>query len=563
MRSFHDEWLALALGLAVVALLLARVPAGPAVVPEISLAFFALAAWVGLQPLLRPPAYVQLPLTGATYLLMAAALAWSAQRLARELGVRTFCDVLAGFVLAGATINAALGIVQSYGVPEALEGIVARRSGIKAHGHVGQANLYALYLALGQASLAYLALRGRLGTLSFVVIAAVLAWASALSQSRSAVLFALAFVALAWLAHGEHLDARRLRRVAAGVSLAVLAAVVLLPRVHAALGVPILHPFGIDRMVTTLDPAGHFIENRLRIWPFALEVGLGAPLVGVGWGEFARAAFDTGLPRSLANEGEIWSSPHNTFLQLFAEAGLPALLIAVVAALRWWLPMLGALVRRATLPLWWLAALAAALTLHSLVEYPLWYAHFLLVAALILGAAAPRTRAVALPRLAPAPGLVAALGMTVLLGWTMRDHHRLAAAYWTATGRTLASPGAVGEAVATLRQLSSGPLAPYVEPWLYRSLPIDGDALDDKLAMGARVLATSPDSRFVARQAALLALAGREAEAAALVDQALRTLPEAPQRIAALLEEAAPADATVAPLLAAARAARGEGDASP
>jgi O-antigen ligase len=563
LRSFHDEWLALALGLAVVAWLLTRARPGPVSVPEIAIAFFALAAWVGVQPLLRPAAYLQLPLTGAAYLATAGALAWCARRLTRELGVERFTDALAGFLLVGATLNAVFGIVQSYGVPEALAGIVARRTGVKAHGHVAQANLYALYLALGQASLVHLVLRGRIGAVLAVVATVLLAWAAALSLSRSAILFALAFVLLAWPARGPDVDVPRLRRVAFAVSLAVLIAVALVPRLHAALGIPILHLFGLDRMVTTLDPGGQFIENRLRIWPFALGVALSAPFTGVGWGEFAGAAFDAGLPRSLADEGEVWNSPHNTFLQLFAEAGLPALAIAVVAALRWWLPVLVALVHRATLPLWWLAAVAAALTLHSLVEYPFWYAHFLLVAALILGAGASRTHALFLPGFAPRAGLVAAAAMAVLLAWTLRDHQRLAVAYWTATGRTLASPAAVAEAVVSLHALASGPLARYAEPWLFLSLPIDTRHLDEKLALGERVLAVHPDSRFVARQAALLALGGREAQARALVEQALRTLPEAPERIAALLTEAALRDdPAIAPLLAAARAAKAAADVS-
>lgn len=559
IRSFYDEWLALAIACVVVVLLLLERPRAPTLVPEIALAFFALAAWVGLQPLLRAPAYVQLPLYGVAYLVMAGALAWCAQRLVRELGVATVCDTLAAFVLCGALLNAAFGVIQSYGVPDALEGIVARRSGVKAVGHVAQSNLYALYLALGQASLVHLLLRGRV-RFAFAIAAAVLiAWAAALSQSRSAIMFVVALVLLAAFARGPALPRAPLLRGVLALALTLFAAIALLPRVHEWLGIPIRHPFQFDRIAVTADPAGVHIENRLRIWPFTAGIAWSAPLLGVGWGELPIAAFRAGLPPTMAGEGEIWSAAHNLFLQLFVEAGLPAVAIALLAAVRWWLPVLAALRREATLGAWWLAAVAAIVSLHSLVEYPMWFAHFLAVGAIAFGAGSPRDRTLVLPRLAPAMALAFALVTAGVLAWTFADYQRFARSHWIATGRTLAPPAEVRAAIDTLRGVAQGPLAPRAEPWLYRSLAIDRHDLDAKIAMGWRVLATSPDSRFIARQAALLALAGDARAAEALVEQALRTLPEAPERIEGTLATVAPEDAAaVVPLraLAAMRTAR-------
>jgi O-antigen ligase len=556
IRSFYDEWLALALATAVVALLLVGRRRAPTPVPEISLGFFALAAWIGVQPLLQPAPYVQVPLYGASYLVMAGALAWGAQRMVRELGADGFCDTLAAFVLGGAILNAAFGIIQSYGVPDVLEGIVARRSGVKAVGHVSQSNLYALYLALGQASLVYLLLRGRLRLWVAVLAAVMLAWAAALSQSRSAVMFAVALLALAWFASGAALSAPRLRRANLAVVLAVAAAIALLPRLHEWLGIPILHPFQFDRIAITADPAGIHIENRLRIWPFTAQLAWTSPALGVGWGEFAFAAFRAGLPPTMAGEGDIWSSPHNLFLQLFVEAGLPAVAIALVAAVRWWLPVLFTVRRQATLALWWIVAVAAIVSLHSLVEYPFWFAHFLAVGAIAFGAASPRNRALALPRFAPFAALAVAIVFAGVLAWALRDYQRFAQAHWIATGRTIAPPQEVDAAVATLREVSRGPLAPRAEPWLYRSLPMDRQDLDAKVAMGWRVLGGNPDARFIARQAVLLALAGEDGEARALVEHAARTLVDAPSRMRLVFEGVPREEAAVIESLQAAAAVR-------
>jgi O-antigen ligase len=559
IRSFYDEWLAFALATAVVAALLVGRGREPTPVPEISLAFFALAAWIGVQPLLRPAAYTQVPLYGVVYLVMAGALAWSAQRLVRELGAEAFCDTLAAFLLGGAVLNAAIGIVQTYGVPQVLEGIVARRSGVKAVGHVAQSNLYALYLALGQASLVYLLLRGRMRVAVAVLAALMLAYAAALSQSRSAVMFIIGLAVLAWFARGSELPAARLRRASLALALAVAAAIALLPRLHEWLGIPILHPFQFDRMVITADPSGVHIENRLRIWPFTAALAWTSPLVGVGWGQFALAAFRAGLPPTMAGEGDIWSSPHNLFLQLFVEGGLPAVAIALVAALRWWLPVLVAMRRQATLALWWLVAAAAILSLHSLVEYPFWFAHFLAAGAIALGAASPRNHALAMPRVAPAIGVGIVLVLAGVLMWTLRDYQRFAQAHWTATGRTIAPPAEVAAAIGTLRDVSRGPLAPRAEPWLFRSLPMNRDDLDAKVAMGRRVLVANPDARFIARQAVLLALAGEDAEARALVAQAARTLVDAPERMQAIFDAVDPTERRVVAPLETAAAVRTAG----
>jgi len=552
IRSFYDEWLALAIGLvAVGAAALAR-RSRAIVVPDIAFAFLLFACWLGVQAVLRRPAYVQLPIYGVLYLVFAAALAWLGHELVVSLGTQNVCDTLATFLLAGAMANAAAGVIQFYGVPDVLEGIVGRQFGVKAVGHVGQSNLYANYLALGQASLAYLFARRRLGGGAAIAAGIVLALAAALSQSRSALVFSAWLVVLAFFVGRGGFDRGPLRRAALASGLATIAAILLVPRIHMLLGIEIAHPFSLDRIFETADPDTARIENRVRIWPFAFERGLASPLVGVGWGEFAGAAFRVGLPRDMANEGEIWSSAHNVVLQTFSEAGAVAGLITIVAAAMWWFPVARALRRGdGGLPSWWLAALVGVETLHALVEYPLWYAHFLGVAALAMGMGSCHGRRILLSRAASTAGAVLTLGAFGLLGWTLVDYLRLDEARWPATGRTLATPREVDGAIATLQGVSRGPLAPAAEPWLFRSLPLDRETVASRIELGERVLSVHPDSRFVARHAANLALAGRDEEARLLVAHAVRTLPLARERIAGtLFALAMPDRAVLAPLLA-------------
>jgi O-antigen ligase len=130
-------------------------------------------------------------------------------------------------------------------------------------------------------------------------------------------------------------------------------------------------------------------SSRFGIWANTLSLIAQHPWAGVGWGEFNLAWSLTPFPhRPVA----FFDHTHNLPLQLVVELGMP-LGLGVTALL------LGALWRawratqrmaarddaaRATLlrSAWMMVLLVA---LHSLLEYPLWYAYFLLPAAFAWG----------------------------------------------------------------------------------------------------------------------------------------------------------------------------------
>jgi len=327
--SFYDEWLALALAACALIACALGARGRPLAVPELSLWLAAFAAWLAVQSVLREPAFAQLPLAGVVYVLAAAGVAWLGHELARNFGAATVVDTLAAVILVGAAANAAIGIAQVYGIPQVLEGIVARTSGPRIVGHVGQANLFAGYLGLGQASLVYLVGRARLPALAAWPAGALLVLASAYSGSRSAVAFALWIALLALVASRRAgLAWRPMARCAALLAVSVVVATFILPWLHAALGAPPLL-FALDRL---LDPDPAYAEARPDAWLLALQLFVRAPWLGVGWGEFAGAAFEAGLPPTLAATNSIWTSPHNAPLQILAEAGLPGAALAFIAA---------------------------------------------------------------------------------------------------------------------------------------------------------------------------------------------------------------------------------------
>lgn len=164
-------------------------------------------------------------------------------------------------------------------------------------------------------------------------------------------------------------------------------------------------------------------NSRRNIWGNAWQMVLAQPLAGVGFGEFNLAWTLTAFP---GRPTAFFDHTHNLPLQLAVELGLPAatLVLALLAAALWqgWRRVSAApgphgVAGRAA----WMIVVVMAV--HSLVEYPLWYAYFLLPTAFAWGLAlggssksgAPTQaggwgRSVARPALGLTAGLVMLMG---------------------------------------------------------------------------------------------------------------------------------------------------------
>jgi hypothetical protein len=162
------------------------------------------------------------------------------------------------------------------------------------------------------------------------------------------------------------------------------------------------HTFGGQQRLAEGDVSG----SRLRIWADALQLIAAHPWAGVGWGNFNFAWSLTPFPQ---RHTAFFDHTHNLPLQLAVELGLPLALL-ICGLLLW------ALVQAARRALAAPAAASAAgrsalmmvllIGLHSLLEYPLWYAYFLLPTAFAWGLV------LGLPQAAGASAVPAALGET-------------------------------------------------------------------------------------------------------------------------------------------------------
>ncbi|WP_233151648.1 PglL family O-oligosaccharyltransferase [Pelomonas sp. KK5] len=189
------------------------------------------------------------------------------------------------------------------------------------------------------------------------------------------------------------------------------------------------HAFGAE---SRLASEGAGSPERMKILANAWELVKRNPWTGVGWGEFNLAWTMTPFPnRPIA----FFDHTHDLPMQLAVELGIPAAVL-IVGLLAWslWRALRDsmratdehdAVVRRCAF------MLVLMIGLHSLLEYPLWYAYFLLPAAFAFGLALgpledkPRGRAISLQ----VPAFIG--GLAIVLGslYAVWDYHRVVVIY--------------------------------------------------------------------------------------------------------------------------------------
>jgi len=166
------------------------------------------------------------------------------------------------------------------------------------------------------------------------------------------------------------------------------------------------------------------------------------------------------------------------------------------------------------------------LAIHSMLEYPLWYAYFMAIAAILLGAF-DETRYRLAFRLAGRVLMPVILlsGLVVLLQ-LMSGYKRLEQILAGSSVAAVKTPVASGVGRDSLISLHSVPtLSPYVELFMSERIKVDEQYIKEKLALNTQVMRFLPISSVTYRQALLLAQDGQLSQAQTILNQAIWSYP--------------------------------------
>lgn len=340
LTTFYQEWLTVILGLAAATVLLFK--REQIVVPAVAMMPVGLTAVVAVQ--------------GAG-VLPVVYFAWIgvAMALGASLGATVSIERLAVALVIGAELNALIGVLQYYDVRTVLDAYINQRPSIGVYGNIGQRNHYATYLALGLASVAFLPIRARYAML----LAAPILFALALSGSRSGVLYVGVVALFVWRGQGWPVP--------------VLAAVTVIAAL--ALGQQ-------WETVARLTNGSDMFGIRFYLWREAWLMFEQHPWFGVGFGQFAWHHFTLGPYFHDTSITGLYNNAHNIVAQIAAEMGVAGLLAVAVPLVLW---------VRAVRRNRWGFLLLAVLAIHSMLEYPLWYAYFIGIAGFVFGMMDGRT----------------------------------------------------------------------------------------------------------------------------------------------------------------------------
>lgn len=521
LTTFDQEWWSAMLGLLALTVLTAREFWLRPEIPRIAQFPAALIVVLLLQLVLGKVAYFDQVLLYALYFLFAALLMMLGAKLRDGFGLARMSLVLAIFLLVGAELSALIGVLQHYQWHTLLDPVIVMQISSGVYGNLAQPNHFADYVALGLASLGLLYQLRKLRPGYVLLLALPLLFAMTLSGSRSSWLYLLLMACLAWWSARREVALRPLLKYSA-LLVAGFGLMHLIVQMTFMTGA-VSGTNTVQRFLAYNGSGDTSGSIRLYLWHEAWLMFLQSPWAGVGFGQFAWQHFQMLPLLQAGNISGLYNNAHNLVFQLAAEAGIPGLL-ALLGSLGVWLYG----IRRVTLNAahWWGYSLLGILAIHSLLEYPLWYAYFAAIAAVLLGAFDETRYRLELHK-------VGRISMVMILLLGLLSLVQLHSGYQRLkdTLALMATSGNVAETFPLIqRRLIAAHdvplLSPYAEMYMLSYTEVDAEHIKQKLLLGANVMHFAPIASVVYRQVFFLAQDGQLERAKQLMEQAIWSYPD-------------------------------------
>ncbi len=336
-------------------------------------AFFSLAILtVVAQSVSSFEALMSVSLLWLFFLMMAGACAYAGYRIAFSPRLEQFADSFAVCWVLGSCLSFGAQLVQYLGQDVSWY-VVAPLSEVgRIYGNIRQPNHLATLLGVGMVCIAWLYARKQIRLKIAVLLHLFLGSAIILTSSRTGLLIlgGLFFWSLFRLPKGAE---RRLIWLAPVCGVAVMLLLFSLDNSGA------LHYFGKNRLLASVANPSESSGLRFELWRNSLELIRQNWLFGTGVGQFQFYYLLSDLPQPSKT---LFTNAHSLPLQAAVELGLPIALALFYLLTRTFWTARNAFTT--TLGQCCAAAMAVV-AIHSLFEFPLWYAYFLLPTCFLLG----------------------------------------------------------------------------------------------------------------------------------------------------------------------------------
>lgn len=283
-------------------------------------------------------------------------------------------------VMLAAAFSTGLQLYQLFGPEDLGTWVMSVPSRHRMFANVAQPNQLASLQLLAVIGCSWFYTRGRLAAGAAVSIAAYLLMGVALTGSRTAWVN-MALLLVACIALRQRMVSVRHTYIVAGLAVYFATLLALMPSFYQMLS--------LSMNVTQPDLVRAAQDIRIAIWSQFIDASVMQPWFGYGWGQTAIANFQV-AGNSTTNLG-LYHTTHNLILDLVIWNGYPIAMLLVTMAAAWLLRRLWRLGDGQELHLW---AFVGILLVHSMLEFPLHYAVFLLPFGMVLGVLdAPQAKA--------------------------------------------------------------------------------------------------------------------------------------------------------------------------
>jgi O-antigen ligase len=503
ISSLYSEWLTfLILWAALLITCFHGDGASSLVLPKIALAGFCLLAVMAVQLVIMPPEYAQQIIIPMCYMVsMCAAIQlgyWIRQRGQIERSVFW----IAGFLVVGAGYTVALQFIQlawpgTYYMPF----MMPKTMGANPYGNIAQSNHAATYLAIGWAAGYYLLSRGELRFRFYLPFSFLLICGIILTGQRSGLIYLSCLSVLFWCFSTPTATAGGRPRRAAWI---LSTPVIYLLTNYMLSG--LFRYLGQDFVAATQRLESGW-DERLQMLRVGWSLFLQAPWFGIGWGRLASYQYSRADVLATLPTNHV----HNLIVQLLAETGIFCTVVVLGLVLLWLARLIKEPASREKV---FTIGMVIVLGLHSLIEYPLWYAYFLLPLGLFAGMF--ESQGIRL-KLRPIWGQVIAKGMSfAAIGILSCAFLEILYVTDMHTRRTWIPYSPVMRYMERL-EMTNMPTRFFFKPYIdyIDSTGADYNTWDlpKKMALNQRLLNTLISNNIIVRQSIYLVLAGRDAEA--------------------------------------------------
>ncbi|MBK0062857.1 MULTISPECIES: PglL family O-oligosaccharyltransferase [unclassified Acinetobacter] len=272
-------------------------------------------------------------------------------------------------------ISSVIAVLQWFNLDQHVYGVMELRAGNRPFANFAQPNNMSTFLLMGLMACLYLFEQRKLKTLLLISTSALVLFAIALSQSRTAWVVCLFFMSYWTYKTYKHPVRLRMPYMLVWV-ISFIGMIALLPSLST-----LIASFGAEKVVEASSVAERATSGYLRfdIWTQMLLAIQQHPLSGYGWGQTSLAQLTI---FNLHPSHEWVTSGHNILLDIIVWNGLPLGLL-IIGYMTCWILWLN---HKARSPESIIALLmVGAILIHALLEFPLRYAYFLFPFGFLLG----------------------------------------------------------------------------------------------------------------------------------------------------------------------------------